>query len=303
MRVIPTAALLAGLAVPALAASAVSAPPVALPAQFLMPAPRSFDPAPWWIDKPVMPSLGYITTEVQANRANLSATYDAVDREVASATKTAAQKVKAITGALDAYGPEKVRITTSFTITPLYEQYRDKAGDKVDNARADKIDRYQVSVQVGVEIRDVRLAEPIYAVLMSAKPSSSRGANFYLEATDEVRTQMFKLAIEDAKRRADQAAAAAGTRIVAVRLIDPTARACETDVLLAPAPRGYDPTTPRPVPAPYMARSPASEVQEMVVTSQKRAQAAGLRPEDLQLPVQPPMEKMQAKACVVYALG
>jgi uncharacterized protein YggE len=299
MRSIFAAALIAALAAPAFAAGPTAAPAVLPPA----PIPRNYDPAPWWIDKPIMASIGYVTTEVQANRANLSATYDAVDRDVASATKAAAQKVKAISGALDAYGPEKVRVSTSFNITPLYEQYRDKSGAMIDNARADKIDRYQVSVQVGVEIRDVRLAEPIYAILMSAKPSSSQRANFYLEPSDETRTQMFKLAIEDAKRRADLAAAAAGTRIGSVRLIDPTARACETDVLLAPAPRGYDPTTPRPVPAPYMARSPASEISEMVVTANKRAQAAGLKPEDLQLPVQPPMEHMQAKACVVYALG
>lgn len=299
MRLILTAALLAALARPALAAGQAVPPPAPAPAPVL----RNYDPAPWWIDKPIMPSIGYVTTEVQANRAGLSATYEAVDRDVASATRIAAQKVKAITGAMDAYGPDKVRVATSFTITPLYEQYRDKAGQMIDNARADKIDRYQVSVQVGVEIRDVRLAEPVYAVLMSAKPSSSQGASFRLEPTDDVRTQMFKLAIEDAKRRADLAAAAAGTRIGSVRLIDPTARACETDVLLAPAPRGYDPTTPRPVPAPYMARSPANEINELVVTSNKRAEAAGLKPEDLLLPVQPPMERLQAKACVVYALG
>jgi uncharacterized protein YggE len=298
MRLILTAVLLAALAAPAGAAPMPAAVPAAAQAvPLLMPAPRTFDPAPWWIDKPVMPSVGYVTTEVQANRANLSATYEAVDRDVASATKVAAQKVKAISGALDAFGAEKVRVTTSFNITPLYEQYRDKSGSMIDNARADKIDRYQVSVQVGVEIRDVRLAEPIYAILMSAKPSSSQNANFYLEPTDEIRTQMFKLAIEDAKRRADLAAAAAGTHVSAVRLIDPTARACETDVLLAPAPRGYDPTTPRPV------ATPSAEINEIVVTANKRAQAAGLKPEDLQLPVQPPMERLQAKACVVYALG
>jgi len=28
-----------------------------------------------------------------------------------------------------------------------------------------------------------------------------------------------------------------------------------------------------------------------------------LRPEDLQLPIQPPMERMEAKACVIYSLG
>ncbi len=46
-----------------------------------------------------------------------------------------------------------------------------------------------------------------------------------------------------------------------------------------------------------------SEIQQLVVTSQKRAQEAGLRPEDLQLPVQPPMERLQASACVIYSLG
>jgi hypothetical protein len=294
-----TAAFVAALAGPALAAGQVVAPPGPTPA----PAPRSYDPAPWWIDKPIMASIGYVTTEVQANRANLSVTYEAVDRDVASATKAAAQKVKAITGSLDAYGADKVRGATSFTITPLYEQYRDKSGAMIDNARADKIDRYQVSVRVGVEIRDVRLVEPIYAVLMSAKPSQAQSVSFRLEPSDETRTQMFKLAVEDAKRRAELATAAAGTKVGPVRLIDPTARACETDVLLAPAARTYDPSTPRPVAAPYVQRAPVSEINEMVVTAQKRAQAAGLKPEDLQLPVQPPMERMQAKACVIYALG
>lgn len=68
----------------------------------------------------------------------------------------------------------------------------------IDNQRADKIDRYQVSVQISAEIRDVRLVEPVLAVLMSAKPSSTRPASFSLEPSDETRTQMFKLVVEDA---------------------------------------------------------------------------------------------------------
>jgi hypothetical protein len=59
-----------------------------------------------------------------------------------------------------------------------------------------------------------------------------------------------------------------------------------------------------PVAAPPMAlASPRNEVSEMIVTSAKRAQAAGLRPEDIQLPVQPPLERLTGKACVIYALG
>jgi uncharacterized protein len=296
MRLILAAAL-------ALVALALAAPASAQPAPPVAPVARAYDPAPWWMDKPIIASVGYVTTEVQANRANLSATYQAVDRDVADATKAAAQKARAIAGSLDTFGAEKVRVETRFTITPLYEQYRDKQGAVIDNQRADKIDRYQVSVEVSAEIRDVRLVEPVYAILMSAKPSSTQSVTFRLEPSDETRTQMFRLAVEDARHRAELAAAAAGTKVGAVRLIDPTSRACETDVLVALAARPYDPTTPRPVAAPRAAMQQNVPVAELAVTAQKRAEAAGLKPEDLQLPVQPPMEHLQAKACVIYALG
>ena len=37
------------------------------------PQPRSYDLAPWWMDKPIIASTGYVWTEVTANRANASA--------------------------------------------------------------------------------------------------------------------------------------------------------------------------------------------------------------------------------------
>ncbi|HEY3949823.1 SIMPL domain-containing protein [Phenylobacterium sp.] len=300
MRLILAAVLVTALAAPALAAAPL---PVAPPPNAPRPAPRAYDLAPWWMDKPVIPAIGYVTTEVPANRASLSATYDAVDREVADATKAAALKAKAISGALQAFGADKVRVETRFSVTPLYEQYREKNGAMVDNQRADKIDRYQVSIQFAVEIRDMRLVEPVYAILMSAKPSQSSSPNFRLEASDEVRTEMFKLAVEDARKRAEQAASAAGTKVGAVRLIDPTARGCETDELLALAERGDDQTAPVPVAAPPAAFQARSSISQLIVTASKRAVDAGLRPEDLQLPVEPPMERLTGKACVIYSLG
>jgi uncharacterized protein YggE len=291
--------ILAAVSATAHAAPAPYTPPIAPPQQAL----RVYDVAPWWMDKPMIPAIGYVTTELPANRASLATTYDAVDREVAVATKAAAAKAKAISGALQAYGADKVRVETRFTITPLYEQYREKSGAMVDNERADKIDRYQVSIQFAVEIRDMRLVEPVYAVLMSAKPSRSESPSFRLEVSDEVRTEMFKLAVEDARKRAEQAASAAGARVGAVKLIDPTARGCETDQLLALSGRSYEQTAPRPVAAPRAAMSPRNDIEELVVTAQEKAAAAGLRPEDLQLPVQPPLEQLTGRACVIYSLG
>jgi hypothetical protein len=283
-----------------LAAAGARAQPAAPPAP-----PRAYDPAPWWMDKPVIPSVGYVTTEVPANRANLSATYDAVERDSIEATKVAVQKAKAVTGALTVLGPERIRVATTVNITPLYEQYRDKQGAKLENERADKIDRYQVSVTVNAEVRDLRVVEPVYSILVSAKPSRMAPVSFSLQPSAEARTQMFRLAVEDARRRAELAAAAAGAKLLAVRLIDPTSRACETDVLLAGAPRTYPAVAAYPIPplpVPPVSRSDAG-LEEIVVTAQRNARAAGLRPEDVQLPVQTPQQRLEGKACVVFSLG
>jgi len=263
--------------------------------------PRVYDPAPWWMDKPIIASVGYVTSEVLANRANLSASYMAVDRDAATATKLAAQKARAISSALSAYPIDKVRVEMGFDITPLYEQYRDKDGQRVENERADKIERYQASVRVRLDIRDVRLAEPVYAVLVAAKPADIQAVSFNLEPDNETKTQMFKLAVEDAKRRADLGAQAAGTRVSVVRLIDPTGRACETDVLVTGAQRTYSPGVAYRVPAPPAAAP--SSLNELIVTGAKRAAEAGLQPEDLQLPLQPPLQRLEARACVVFGLG
>jgi uncharacterized protein YggE len=253
------------------------------------------------MDKPIIASVGYVTSEVPANRARLSASYTAVDRDAATATKLAAQKARAISSALSAYPVDKVRVEMGFDITPLYEQYRDKDGQRIENERADKIERYQASVRVSLEIRDVRLAEPVYAVLVAAKPADIQAASFNLEPDNETKTQMFKLAVEDARRRADLGAQAAGTRISVVRLIDPTGRACETDVSVTGAQRTYSPGVAYAVPAPP--GSPRSSIEELVVTGAKRAAEAGLKPEDLQLPLQPPLQRLEARACVVFGLG
>lgn len=261
-----------------------------------------FDKAPWWMDKPIIASTGHVRTEILANRATFSATYHAVDRDAATATRIAADKVKTLGTALSAYGADKVRVETRFRITPLYEQYRDKEGNLIDNERADKIKTYQVAATVAVEVRDVRLIERVYATALAAKPTDTQQVNFRLEPENETKTQMFRLAVEDATRRARLAVEATSSRLGAVKLIDPTGRACETDVLVAGAGRSYgDGGYAQAVAAP--APPPNASVEEMVVTAQKRAAEVGLRPEDLQLPLQPPLERMEAQACVVFAIS
>jgi hypothetical protein len=267
------------------------------------PTPRAYDLAPWWMDKPVIPSVGHVWTEVPSNRASIDAVYQVVDRELGAATKAAADKVRALGQALEAYGADRVRVATTFEITPLYAQYRDKQGELNDNERGDKIERYQVSANVRVEIRDVRVAERVYATMMAAKPSSAEDVSFRLEVENETRTQMAKLAVEDARRRALLSSEAAGTRLGSVRLIDPTSRACETDVLLAGAGRGLAaPAAYRVAPPPPPA-APSAELEEIVTTASRRAKEVGLNPDDIRLPLQPPLQRLEERACVVFGLG
>src|SRR5687768_7918334 len=117
MRLISAAVLVAALASPALAQTAG------------FPPPRAYDPAPWWMDKPIIASSGNVWTEVQANRASTGATYEAIDRDAATAQRQASDKVRALGEALAAYGADKVRVETTFRIQPLYDQYRDRQGE------------------------------------------------------------------------------------------------------------------------------------------------------------------------------
>lgn len=277
-------------------APAVAQTVVATPAEV-----ARYGRAPWWMDKPIIASSGYVRAETLANRANFVATYQVVDRDQAAATKAAAAKVKALGGVLAAFGPDKVRTETTFDINPLYDQYRDKDGALIDNERADKIKSYQVSARVAVEVRDVRLVEQVYATALAAKPSTAGDVSFRLEPDNEARTQMFKEAVQDATRRARLAAEATGAKLGAVRLIDPTGRACETDVLVAGANRGAGEVYSNRVYA--AAPPPQTSVEEMVVTSHRRAVEAGLDPEEMRLPLQPPLVTSEARACVVFALG
>lgn len=273
-------------------------------------APQLYDQAPWWMREPVIASLGEVRTELAPNRVSFNAAYEAVDREVADATKAAAAKVRALGAALAAYGADKVRVTTTFSTRPLYAQYRDKDGNLQTNERPDKIDRYAVTAEVNVEVRDIAAAERVYATLLAAHPTSTSQAFFRLQPSNAVNSELFRLAVADAARRAKEAAAETGARLGAIKLIDPTGRACSTDVLIAGAPRTFG--------------SGQNDVQEVVVTGSRREaladapapmsispapppppspQGEQLHPEDLQLPLQPPLQQLNRQACVVYALG
>ena len=266
MKRIGLAALLALTAAPALAQT----PPATLGARYV--------PAPWWMQDPVIASTGRVRVEIAANRAAFSASFQAVDRSVADASRKAADQVRALSQALAAYGVDVVRVETALTTRPLYDQYRDENGVLRDNVRADRIERYQADASVSLTLRDMAVLERVYATVVASQPTSISQVNFSRDA---------------------------GATLGPVRVIDPTGRACQTDVLA-----GW--------PSYQAATGGETTVDEGMVTGLRAApspMSLSMAPpapppppseaniEAARLALQPPLRVLTDSACVVYSLN
>jgi uncharacterized protein YggE len=294
----------------AFAAAAIAAP-IALPAQAQTPPAVLGDhyvPAPWWMRDPVTASLGYVRTEVPANRAVFSATFQVLDRSGPEAMVQASDKVRELGKVLAAFGPDKVEIQTTFNMQPLYEQYKDKDGALQTNVRPDKIERYAVQATIRVTLRDVSLLEKVYANVLAAKPTSTGAVGFSLEPTNELTAWLFNEAVKDAARRGRTSAEAAGAKLGPVKVIDPTARVCRTDVLAGWPSYGGARAQPTTVQSEDKFSDSAGMVTERGFQGRapappaERRRGDAIQPEDIQLPLQPPRQELTAEACVVYGL-
>ncbi|BBF79539.1 SIMPL domain-containing protein [Asticcacaulis excentricus] len=265
-----------------------------------------YDRAPWWMKTPVITQTGYVRTEIDANRAHFSASFLAVGKTADEAQQKAVAQTRALTDALKKLGKDAVRVNTSFSMRVLYEQYRDKEGNRIENQRGDKIEAYQVSMGLDVKVYDLRTLERAYALVLAASPTASQPVYFSLEPDNATKTWLYNEAVKDAARRARQAAEAAGGKLGAVKVIDPTGRACQTDILARGEPRGgqdFEPTTvayDMPPPPPKLqvrepvveAMSAPSPVEQLEA---KAAQNAFIQA--------PPLNELTAQACVVYGLN
>ena len=301
--------IMLGLIITAMVATPVGARPRAVAA---MPAPdvatgaspSPYDKAPWWMNSPVITQTGFVFAEIPANRAQFTAQFQTTADTVETAQAKAIDQTRALNEALGRLGKDAVWVTTSFSMRALYEEYRDKDGNKVEDRRADKINGYEVSLNLSLEVRDVAALEKAYALVLAASPSSTGNVYFSLQASNEQNTWMYTEAIKDAHARAEAAAEAAGGHLGAVRLIDPTGRACETDILARGGSNAGDDTA-------------ATEVMVTGLRAQRPMMAAppppppapgsadALEAQALKNPFiqTPPLERLDAKACVVYGLN
>ena len=266
---------------------------------------QPYVPAPWWMRDPVIASIGYVRVELEANRAGFSATFQVVDRSVAEASRKAADQVRALSRTLAAYGVETVRVETSLTTQPLYDQYRDENGILRDNTRADRIERYQAQATVSLTVRDVRQLERIYATVVASQPNAISRVYFSLEPDNVAKSNLAAAAMRDARARAEAATEGAGATLGAVRVIDPTGRACQTDVLAGWPSYGSGASQATTVDSEIVVTG--SRMTAMAPPSPPPPPAPGEAPSEDQieaarLALQPPLQVLTDQACVVYGL-
>ncbi|WP_017667177.1 SIMPL domain-containing protein [Sandarakinorhabdus sp. AAP62] len=284
---LPAALLAALIAAPAFAQT----PPASIGQPFI--------PAPWWMKDPVIASMGHVRTEVPANRAHFAARFSAVEKTAAGATTAATVKAKELDAALAALGKERVRLTTSLSTRPLYDQYRQKDGTLVENSRADMIEAYEVTAVLSVEVRDTALLERAYRLAVAARPSAIDTPAFQLEPENELKTWLFEAAVKDAARRARLATVAAGSRLGMVKLIDPSGGVCQTQVLAGwPSYAGESPATDVQVSGSMARHADAAPAMMAAPPPPGLEKLAGA----VQVTLQPPLHSLTAQACVIYGL-
>ena len=263
---------------------------------------QPFIPAPWWMKDPVIAAMGHVRTEVPANRARFAARFSVVEKTAAAATTAATAKAKELDAALAALGKDRVRLTTSLSTRPLYDQYRQKDGTLVENQRADMIESYEVTAVLSVEVRDADVLERAYRLAVAARPSAIDTPSFSLEPENGLKTWLYEAAIKDAARRARLATAAAGRRLGGVKVIDPSGGVCQTQMLAGwPSYAGESSATDVQVSG-SMARYADAAPTMMSAPAPPPPPGLEKLASDVQVTLQPPLYPLTAQACVIYGL-
>jgi len=292
--------------------AAVARPVRAQAAAAPIPTPASsspYDKAPWWMRESVITQTGHVYTEVPANRAAFTATFLAVDSTVDKAQAKVIAQTKTLQEALARLGKDSVRVTTDFSMRALYEQYRDKNGNRIEDERGDKITGYQVSLDISLEVRDMSVLEKAYALVLASSPTSTTEIRFRLQASNEALAWLYTEAVNDAHRRALAAASAAGGQLGPVKVIDPTGRACHTDILARGAPETVITADEIGVLPDMSVTESLQRVSGVTVSRFNKKEASAdvdaLEARALANPfVQtPPLQRLEATACVVYGLN
>lgn len=129
-----------------------------------------------------------------------------IDTTLSSAQEKATVQMTAVIDALKAAGIDEKDIQTvnySVNILQNYDQ----------NGNPSTIEGFQVSNQVSVTVRDLAQLGTILDTVVAQGANAIYGINFFVDDPSAAASQARELAVQDAKRKADELAAAAGMQV------------------------------------------------------------------------------------------
>ena len=131
---------------------------------------------------------------------------------LSAAQAEATARMEAITAAVGAAGVEERDIqTTNYSVNVIY--------DYDNNGNPNRVIGYAVSNQMAVKVRDLDAVGTLLDAVVAEGANQIHGISFFVEDTAAAASQARTLAVEDAMRKADELAAAAGLEVARVTYI------------------------------------------------------------------------------------
>ena len=250
---------------------------------------------PYWIDKPVVEIIGRANVLFDPNRASMNFTIQEINEnadeglvKLTKRTKPVIEKVKSMLGKDDS-------ITVNYRREAIYQQYKDKEGNKISNQREDKIENYVLHWDIAITTQKFENVPKIKAEILATGNARMNGTEYYsfVPAIEQSR-EMYMAALKDGAERAKITSSVYGgkLKLLVVQegqsqcLSSPTT---ETGNIVAQA--DYEMRS-----APMMiSAAPAPPPPEPKSGTQLQAS-------DLIMPSAPAKHSMSASVCMVYAI-
>lgn len=258
---------------------------------------------PYWTRSPVVEVLGRANMEVAPNRASFSVTYLETDKDSKKAMQLAVERGRLAYETIKKTAGETAVIQSSVNVTALYEQYKDKDGNRIDNQRSDKIRAYEARVTLSVVVDQVAKAGAARAGALALGPENSSGLSTYLERTTEMNLASYEAAVKDGAARAKATAAASGATLGKLMVVQEGGGPClgqwssmagsDYDYYRS-APAAMAPPPPPP-PPPSPVASGMIDGRQVTITQAEI--------DSLNLPSDDKKQQISSSVCMIYALN
>ncbi len=254
---------------------------------------------PYWLKRPVIEAIGQAQIVADPNMTSFTVTYSETAETSKEAITAASQRAKTAFADMKKVAGDALKVSSSFTVGPVYEQYTTEQGYLRSYNTADKIKYYEGKVTLDLDLSDIKLIGKVRGVAFAHGPDNTGYLNTRFVETPEIVLQANKAAFEDATERAKAIAEATGVKLGKLLVAQQGDSACLGYVAQktgqSGAYRGYysppppPPPPPSPPPPPPPPPGPNSISQADI--------------DALDLPMDTDKSYVSAKACLVYEIA